>query len=110
MGLPPMTESTAPTSARRTRSSASATTVRVSLTPEQWVEAATELLVDNGIDAVRVDVVSKLLKVTRGPEERYAAVVTLGSRRLDINGAVKAKLEAKRLSYARRFAGSEITE
>jgi AcrR family transcriptional regulator len=61
-----MTESTAPTSARRTRSNASVPTARVSLTPEQWVEAATELLVDNGIDAVRVDVVSKLLKVTRG--------------------------------------------
>jgi AcrR family transcriptional regulator len=40
--------------------------VRVSLTPDQWVAAATELLVDSGIDAVRVDVVSKILKVTRG--------------------------------------------
>jgi prolyl-tRNA editing enzyme YbaK/EbsC (Cys-tRNA(Pro) deacylase) len=50
-----------------------------------------------------------LLKVTRGPEERYAAVVTLGSRRLDINGAVKAKLEAKRLSFARREIATEVT-
>jgi AcrR family transcriptional regulator len=40
--------------------------MRVSLTPDQWVAAATELLVDNGIDAVRVDVVAKILKVTRG--------------------------------------------
>jgi AcrR family transcriptional regulator len=39
---------------------------RTSLTPEHWVDAATELLVDNGIDAVRVDVVAKILKVTRG--------------------------------------------
>lgn len=39
---------------------------RGSLTPEQWVEASIELLVDNGIDAVRVDVVAKLLEVTRG--------------------------------------------
>ncbi|MEO6031995.1 MAG: TetR/AcrR family transcriptional regulator [Burkholderiaceae bacterium] len=39
---------------------------RASLTPEHWVEAATELLSDNGIDAVRVDVVAKILKVTRG--------------------------------------------
>jgi AcrR family transcriptional regulator len=36
------------------------------LTPEDWVSAATELLVDNGIDAVRVDVVARILKVTRG--------------------------------------------
>lgn len=36
------------------------------LTPEHWIQAATELLVDSGIDAVRVDVVSKRLKVTRG--------------------------------------------
>ena len=40
--------------------------VRASLTPQHWVDAATELLVDNGIDAVRVDVVAKILKVTRG--------------------------------------------
>lgn len=39
---------------------------RNSLTPEQWVEAATHLLVDGGIDLVRVDVVAKQLGVTRG--------------------------------------------
>lgn len=39
---------------------------RASLTPETWIEAATELLVVNGIDAVRVDVISKILNVTRG--------------------------------------------
>jgi AcrR family transcriptional regulator len=39
---------------------------RSTLTPEHWVEAATGLLVDKGIDSVRVDVVAKDLGVTRG--------------------------------------------
>jgi AcrR family transcriptional regulator len=39
---------------------------RASLTPERWIAAATELLVDQGIDSVRVDVLSRTLKVTRG--------------------------------------------
>lgn len=39
---------------------------RTSLTPERWIEAATELLVDQGIDSVRVDVLARALKVTRG--------------------------------------------
>jgi AcrR family transcriptional regulator len=39
---------------------------RASLTPESWIGAATELLVLNGIDAVRVDVIAKILNVTRG--------------------------------------------
>jgi prolyl-tRNA editing enzyme YbaK/EbsC (Cys-tRNA(Pro) deacylase) len=34
--------------------------------------------------------------------EHYAAVVSLGSLRLDINGAVKAALGAQRLSFAKR--------
>ena len=50
-----------------------------------------------------------VLKVIRGEQERYAAVVALGSRRLDINGAVKATLDAKRLSFARREVATEIT-
>ncbi|MBX3620435.1 MAG: TetR/AcrR family transcriptional regulator [Rhizobacter sp.] len=36
------------------------------LSPEQWVEAATALLVDKGVDSVRVDVVARQLGVTRG--------------------------------------------
>jgi AcrR family transcriptional regulator len=36
------------------------------LTPEAWVEAATEVLVDQGIDHVRVDVLAGELGVTRG--------------------------------------------
>ncbi|MEO6277498.1 TetR/AcrR family transcriptional regulator [Roseateles sp.] len=39
---------------------------RNSLTPEAWVDAATEVLVDQGIDHVRVDVLATQLQVTRG--------------------------------------------
>jgi AcrR family transcriptional regulator len=39
---------------------------RLALTPENWIDSATELLVDKGIDSVRVDVLAKLLGVTRG--------------------------------------------
>jgi prolyl-tRNA editing enzyme YbaK/EbsC (Cys-tRNA(Pro) deacylase) len=39
--------------------------------------------------------------------EHYAAIVTLGSLRLDINGAVKAHLGAQRLSFARREVAVE---
>ncbi len=39
---------------------------RPSLTPEAWVDAATEVLVDQGIDHVRVDVLATQLGVTRG--------------------------------------------
>lgn len=36
------------------------------LTPDTWIAAATEVLIDRGIDAVRVDVLAKALDVTRG--------------------------------------------
>lgn len=39
---------------------------RTTLTPERWIEAATEVLVDQGIDHVRVDVLAGQLAVTRG--------------------------------------------
>ena len=39
---------------------------RATLTPEAWVEAATTVLVDRGIDHVRVDVLATQLGVTRG--------------------------------------------
>jgi len=61
-----MTEEVVQSVPRRTRASAASQATRASLTPEQWIDASIELLVDSGIDAVRVDVVSKLLKVTRG--------------------------------------------
>jgi AcrR family transcriptional regulator len=39
---------------------------RKSLTPERWVDAATEVLVNHGIDSVRVDTLARALQVTRG--------------------------------------------
>jgi AcrR family transcriptional regulator len=39
---------------------------RETLTPENWIEAATAVLVDQGIDHVRVDVLAGHLQVTRG--------------------------------------------
>jgi len=39
---------------------------RNSLTPANWIEAAMELLIDHGIDAVRVDVLARSIGVTRG--------------------------------------------
>ena len=61
-----MTETTTQTESKSLRKSAKEGAQRNTLTPDQWVNAATELLVDSGIDAVRVDVVSKILQVTRG--------------------------------------------
>ena len=48
----------------RPRARAAETTARLS--PEHWIEAATEVLVDQGIDHVRVDVLAGQLGVTRG--------------------------------------------
>ena len=39
---------------------------RGQLTPTDWVNAATEVLIDKSVDAVRVDVLAKGLNVTRG--------------------------------------------
>jgi AcrR family transcriptional regulator len=39
---------------------------RTRLTPEAWIDAATDVLVDHGIDHVRVDVLATQLGVTRG--------------------------------------------
>jgi AcrR family transcriptional regulator len=55
-----------PAAGRTRRRAGGEESVRTSLTPESWVEAATTLLVDQGIDAVRVDVLARLLGVTRG--------------------------------------------
>ena len=44
----------------------SAPSGKVQLTPADWIDAATQVLVDKSIDAVRVDVLAKGLKVTRG--------------------------------------------
>jgi prolyl-tRNA editing enzyme YbaK/EbsC (Cys-tRNA(Pro) deacylase) len=39
--------------------------------------------------------------LTKNGDDRHAAVLTLGARRLDVNGALKRALAAKRLSFAR---------
>ena len=39
---------------------------RSPLTPQDWVQSAIVLLTDRGIDSVRVDVLAKILGVTRG--------------------------------------------
>ncbi len=53
-------------SVRPRRPKAAAETARSALTPERWIEAATEVLVNQGIDSVRVDVLAQQLHVTRG--------------------------------------------
>ncbi len=59
----PVSESRARRVPRRPRETAAR---RETLTPERWIEAATEVLVDHGIDNVRVDVLATELSVTRG--------------------------------------------
>jgi AcrR family transcriptional regulator len=54
------------TPSRRRRAAPDNEAARASLTPETWIEAATEVLVDQGIDHVRVDVLANQLGVTRG--------------------------------------------
>ena len=52
---------------RRSRANGAAgAPARAPLTPQSWVEAATTVLVDQGIDHVRVDVLAGQLGVTRG--------------------------------------------
>jgi AcrR family transcriptional regulator len=51
---------------RRRAAAPAAEATRASLTPETWIEAATQVLVDEGIDHVRVDVLATQLAVTRG--------------------------------------------
>ncbi len=50
-----------------------------------------------------------VLRYRQGGEERYAGVVSLGSRRLDVNGAVKAQLGAKKVSFADRETATALT-
>jgi len=50
----------------RRRKNVAAEPLRSALTPERWIEAATEVLVDRGIDSVRVDMLAQQLQVTRG--------------------------------------------
>ena len=57
---------TAPLRRNSRASAAAGEPARAPLTPESWVEAATTVLVDQGIDHVRVDVLAGQLGVTRG--------------------------------------------
>ena len=61
---PRTTARTAPLRPRRRN--AAPDTGRLPLTPQAWIDAATEVLVDQGIDHVRVDVLAGELNVTRG--------------------------------------------
>ena len=54
------------TSRRNPAATAPADADRAALTPQAWTDTATEVLVDQGIDHVRVDVLARQLKVTRG--------------------------------------------
>lgn len=51
-----------------------------------------------------------VIRYKKDAGEHYAALVSLGSRRLDINGAVKAALGAQRLSFAKREAAVEHSQ
>jgi AcrR family transcriptional regulator len=62
-----MTASATPTARRRASAAAKPEAApRTTLTPAAWIEAATQVLVDRGIDHVRVDVLAHELGVTRG--------------------------------------------
>ena len=55
-----------PRGRRPRRTAPAVASARTALTPERWIEAATEVLVDQGIDHVRVDLLARELNVTRG--------------------------------------------
>ena len=50
-----------------------------------------------------------ILRYTKDQADRHAAVVSLGSLRLDVNGAVKALLGAKRPTFAKREVATALT-
>lgn len=43
-----------------------------------------------------------VVRYRKAGQEHHAAVITLGSRRIDVNGALKAALQAQRISFASR--------
>ena len=56
-----------------------AASARSTLTPERWIEEATEVLVDRGIDSVRVDVLAQQLQVVARKEMLLAGPADLAS-------------------------------
>jgi AcrR family transcriptional regulator len=61
-----MATRTARTAAAPAATGAAGAEPRATLTPEHWIAAATDVLVDQGIDRVRVDLLAAQLGVTRG--------------------------------------------
>lgn len=55
-----------PSSSPRSRPQTDNDGARASLTPDDWILAATEVLVDDGIDHLRIDLLAGRLGVTRG--------------------------------------------
>jgi AcrR family transcriptional regulator len=64
--MPPHAIVRPPTRKRSKSAAAPDEAARAPLTRESWIDAATEVLVDQGIDHVRVDVLAGQLQVTRG--------------------------------------------
>lgn len=60
-----MSPTPAPTAKPRPRGTRAAAS-RASLTPEAWIEAATQVLAERGIDGLRLDELAQQLDVTRG--------------------------------------------
>ena len=77
--------------------SATASDTRSSLNREQWVAAAVDLLVDGGIDQVRVDVLAKRLGVTRG--SFYWLAIRDWARRDPLAQQAVDEADASRVSY-----------
>ena len=50
-----------------------------------------------------------VVRFKKGGAEQHAAIVTLASRRLDVNGALKRELGAQRISFASREAATELS-
>ncbi|WP_061171532.1 YbaK/EbsC family protein [Caballeronia hypogeia] len=50
-----------------------------------------------------------VVRFKKGGAEQYAAIVTLASRRLDVNGALKRELGAQRISFASRETATELS-
>ena len=83
---------------------------RAQLTPETWVDAATQVLVNEGIDHVRVDVLAQQLGVTRGSfywhfrdrEDLLRRVLAAWRERA--TEQLTARLESATPTRARRFA------
>lgn len=74
---------------------------REPLTPEVWIDAATDVLVSEGIDHVRVDVLAKQLSVTRGSFYWH-----FRDREDLLRRVLQAWSERATLSLTRRLAGA----